>query len=107
LQDGETILLGQTPVRVFAVPGHTGGSAAYLVNGVLFLGDSADATSEGQLRGAPWAFSDDAAQNRASLVRLHQQLTEEGAEVQAIAFAHSGVLVRGLAPLAAFAQQNR
>jgi len=106
LRDGETVLLGEIPVQVYAVPGHTGGSAAYLVNRVLFLGDSADATSEGQLRGAPWAFSDDAAQNRASLVRLHQQLTEEGAEVQAIAFAHSGVLVRGLAPLAAFAERN-
>lgn len=106
LQDGDTAMLGETPVRVFAVPGHTGGSAAYLVNGVLFLGDSADATTEGELRGAVWAFSDDAAQNRASLVRLHQRLVEEGAAVQAIAFAHSGVLVQGLAPIAAFARRN-
>ena len=106
LQDGDTVMLGQTPVRVFAVPGHTDGSAAYLVNGVLFLGDSADATTEGELRGAPWVFSDDQAQNRASLVRLQQRLAEEGAGVQAMAFAHSGVLIQGLAPLAAFAQQN-
>jgi glyoxylase-like metal-dependent hydrolase (beta-lactamase superfamily II) len=105
LQDGDGAMLGDTMVRVYAVPGHTGGSAAYLVNGVLFLGDSADATTKGELRGAPWAFSDDAAQNRASLVRLHQRLVEEGLTVQAIAFAHSGVLARGLAPLAAFAEE--
>ena len=106
LQDGDGAMLGETMVRVFAVPGHTGGSAAYLVNGVLFLGDSADATSAGELRGAPWAFSDDAAQNRRSLVRLHQRLVEEALTVQAIAFAHSGVLVNGLVPLAAFAARN-
>src|SRR5207249_3292967 len=34
LKDGDTVTLGQTPFRVFAVPGHTGGSAAYLVNEV-------------------------------------------------------------------------
>lgn len=106
LQDGDGVMLGEAMVRVYAIPGHTGGSAAYLVNGVLFLGDSADATTEGELRGAPWAFSDDAAQNRASLVSLHQRLVEEGASVEAIAFAHSGVLVNGLVPLATFAQQN-
>ena len=106
LRDGETVLLNEMPVQVFAVPGHTGGSAAYLVNRVLFMGDSADATTEGALRAAVWAFSDDPAQNRASLVRLHQRLTEEGEAVEAIAFAHSGVLVQGLAPLAAFAEQN-
>lgn len=106
LQDGETVMLGTTSVRVFAIPGHTGGSAAYLVEGVLFVGDSADASSDGDIRAAPWAFSDDQAQNRSSLVGLHQRLSEEGAQVEAIAFAHSGVLVRGLAPLAAFAQQN-
>ena len=100
-------MLGQISVRVFAIPGHTAGSAAYLVNGVLFLGDAADATSNGGLRGAPWLFSDDQAQDRASLVALPQRLSQEGADVKAIAFAHSGVLANGLAPLMAFAQQNQ
>ena len=107
LHDGETVALGEIAVQVFAVPGHTGGSAAYLANNVLFLGDSADATTEGALRAAVWAFSDDPAQNRASLIRLHQRLIEQGAAVEAIAFAHSGVLVQGLRPLAGFAEQNR
>jgi glyoxylase-like metal-dependent hydrolase (beta-lactamase superfamily II) len=33
LHDGETVTLGQVSVQVFAVPGHTPGSAADLVNG--------------------------------------------------------------------------
>ena len=107
LQDGETVMLDQVPVRVFAVPGHTAGSAAYLVNGVLFLGDAADATSDGRIRPAPWVFSDSQAQDRASLVHLDQRLIQEGSDVRAIAFAHSGVLVKGLAPLSAFARQNQ
>jgi glyoxylase-like metal-dependent hydrolase (beta-lactamase superfamily II) len=107
LRDGETVMLGEVLVQVYAIPGHTGGSAAYLANNVLFLGDSADATTEGTLRAAVWAFSDDPAQNRASLVRLHERLTEQGAAVEAIAFAHSGVLAHGLAPLAGFAAENR
>lgn len=106
LKDGETVTLGQTQARVFAVPGHTAGSAAYLINGVLFLGDAADTSSGGEVEGSPWIFSDSQSQDRASLVSLDQRLLREGADVKAIAFAHSGVLTEGLAPLAAFAQKN-
>jgi len=38
LHDGEVVNVGTAKVQVFAVPGHTAGSAAYLVNGVLLLG---------------------------------------------------------------------
>jgi glyoxylase-like metal-dependent hydrolase (beta-lactamase superfamily II) len=107
LQDGETVMLDQLPVRVFGVPGHTAGSAAYLVNGGLFLGDAADATSDGTIKPAPWIFSDSQALDRASLVNLDRRLIQDGSDVKAIAFAHSGVLVNGLAPLTAFAQQNQ
>jgi glyoxylase-like metal-dependent hydrolase (beta-lactamase superfamily II) len=106
LQDGETVMLDQVTVHLFAVPGHTAGSAAYLVNGVLFLGDAADATNNATIKPATWIFSDSQAQDRASLVHLDQRLMQDGSDVKAIAFAHSGVLVRGLAPLTAFAQQN-
>jgi hydroxyacylglutathione hydrolase len=106
LQDGETIALGQTQVRVFAVPGHTAGSAAYLVNGVLFLGDAADAARDGTVKGAPWVFSDSQAEDRASLVRLEQRLAQEATPVKAIVFAHSGALADGLAPLTAFTRSN-
>jgi glyoxylase-like metal-dependent hydrolase (beta-lactamase superfamily II) len=105
LHDGETFALGTASVRVFAVPGHTAGSTAYLVNDVLFIGDSADVTSDGQIDGAPWIFSDDQAENRASLRRLAQVLAEDGTTVRAIVPAHSGS-VEGLAPLTAFAQSE-
>ena len=107
LQDGETVVIGHTSVRVFAVPGHTAGSAAYLVNGTLFLGDAADVASDGKITGSPWIFSTSQSQDRASLVALNQRLVKEGADVKAIAFAHSGVLIEGLAPLTAFADKNR
>ncbi|HEX8434306.1 MBL fold metallo-hydrolase [Archangium sp.] len=100
LKDGETLQVGTLPVRVFAIPGHTGGSAAYLVNGVLFLGDSADATKDGQLVGAKWPVTDDRAQNHASLQALAARLKPE--EVRQLVFSHTGVLA-GYAPLQAFA----
>jgi glyoxylase-like metal-dependent hydrolase (beta-lactamase superfamily II) len=107
LHDGETVVVGQTPVRVFATPGHTGGSASYLVNGVLFLGDAADTDSNGKLAGSPWIFSDSQANDVASLVRLDQRLVQEHVDVKALDFAHSGVRTEGLAPLTAFAKNHQ
>jgi glyoxylase-like metal-dependent hydrolase (beta-lactamase superfamily II) len=101
LVDGETLELGNVKVRVFAVPGHTAGSAAYLANGVLFLGDSAGASSDGKILGAPKLFSDDSAQNRASLHALAERLAPEAGSIKALVPAHSGVL-QGLGPLTAF-----
>jgi glyoxylase-like metal-dependent hydrolase (beta-lactamase superfamily II) len=106
LKDGETVAFGQTEIRSFAIPGHTAGSAAYLVNGVLFLGDAADVGRGGEVQGAPWVFSDSQTEDRASLVALERRLGSEGVAVKAIAFAHSGVLTDGLAPLSAFAQKQ-
>jgi glyoxylase-like metal-dependent hydrolase (beta-lactamase superfamily II) len=106
VRDGESLSVGQASVRVFAVPGHTAGSAAYLVSGVLFLGDAADTNDAGVVSGSPWIFSDSQAQDRASLAHLAQVLQQEHADVKALAFAHSGVRMEGLAPLIAFAQRN-
>lgn len=106
LTDGEQVRVGDASVRVFAVPGHTAGSAAYLVNGVLFVGDSADIDSGGGLQGAPWIFSDSQPQNQASLVALARRLAREQMTVTAIAPAHSGVATDGLAPLEAFARTH-
>jgi glyoxylase-like metal-dependent hydrolase (beta-lactamase superfamily II) len=105
LNDGEVVMLDTLPVRVYAVPGHTAGSAAYLVNGALFIGDSADIASDGRLQGSPWIFSDSQADNRASLVRLEQRLVSDGANVRVIVPSHSGT-ASGLAPLTAFARGN-
>lgn len=105
LHDGDVVALGGTSIRVYAVPGHTAGSAAYFVDGVLFVGDSADVASDGSLQGSPWVFSDSQAENRASLVRLEQRLTADGANVTTIVPSHSGT-TDGLAPLTAFARAN-
>jgi glyoxylase-like metal-dependent hydrolase (beta-lactamase superfamily II) len=98
LHDGEVVDLGTAKVQVFAVPGHTAGSAAYLVNGILMLGDAADADSHGRVKGSPWLFSKDRAQDRESLRRLAMRLAGQGG-VQALVFSHSGVLKQGIEPL--------
>lgn len=88
LTDGQTVTVSGTPVRVFAMPGHTKGSAAYLVGGVLFFGDIAGHTTEDRVKRAPWVFSDDTAIAAKSIQRLATLLKPE--EVQTFAFAHSG-----------------
>lgn len=87
--DGETVTVGTTAVRVFSLPGHTAGSAAYLTHGVLFLGDSAGLKSNGTLAGSPWALSDDSAQNHQSLRALADRLRPEQVQIVAIAPAHT------------------
>lgn len=107
LSDGAAIQLGKLNVRAFAVAGHTAGCAAYLVEGVLIMGDSADMSSGGRLTGSPWLFSDNQVQNRASLVRLEQLLSKEAADIRTLVFSHSGAVNQGLAPLTVFANSMR
>lgn len=102
LHDGESLTLGNRLVRVFAVPGHTKGSAAFLVAGVLFLGDSADARHSGTLAAGRWLFTENPARNRASLRQLLMEVKPWAGEVKAIACAHSGMLTNGLNPLFEF-----
>ncbi len=90
LKDGAVTTVGAKSIRAIAMPGHTAGSAAYLVSGVLFLGDSAGMKTDGKLAPAPWAFSDDGAKNRASLVALGKMLESEKAAVVAIVPGHTG-----------------
>lgn len=105
LRDGDVITFGGTQIRVYAVPGHTAGSAAFLADGVLFVGDSADVTTNGDLQGSAWIFSDSQEENRAALVRLEQRLVADRARVTAIVPSHSGYTA-GLAPLTDFARAN-
>ncbi|HEY3451326.1 MAG TPA: MBL fold metallo-hydrolase [Myxococcales bacterium] len=104
LADGETVEISGVSFRAFAVPGHTKGSVAFLARGVLFMGDSSETTSAGALAPAKRLTSDDLALNKDSLVKLAQRLAPSAGEVKAIAPGHSGVLVKGLAPLADFAR---
>ncbi len=103
--DGDVVTVGDIPVRVFAIPGHTPGSAAYLARGVLFLGDSADASKEGRVVPAAYIFSDDQARNRDSLKQLAARLEPFAPEVRVLAFSHSGTL-NGFEPLRAFAREH-
>ncbi|MEQ1504759.1 MAG: MBL fold metallo-hydrolase [Myxococcota bacterium] len=104
--DGAAVPVGPLVARVFATPGHTVGSATWLVNGVLFFGDEASATSDGAVTPAPWVFSDDQGQATDALVGLVDRLDAEHLTVEALAFAHTGPLT-SMAPLATFAQHHR
>ena len=90
LKDGAVTTVGAKSIRAITTPGHTAGSAAYLVSGVLFLGDSAGMKTDGKLAPPPWAFSDDLAKSRASLVALGKMLESEKATVVAIVPGHTG-----------------
>ena len=97
LEDGDVVTASGTEVEVFALPGHTPGSAAYLVYGVLFLGDSAAAAYDGSVQ-ANWIFSEDSELNEESLASLARRLKDRADHVQQIAFGHQGP-VNGLGPL--------
>ncbi|MFZ5478710.1 MAG: MBL fold metallo-hydrolase [Myxococcota bacterium] len=99
VRDGAAVTVGDRTFEGFHLPGHTAGSAAWLVDGVLFLGDNATIDAEGRLRPAPWVFSDDTAQNRASLRALAERV--EGRDVRRLVPSHSGSHA-GAAPLLAF-----
>jgi hydroxyacylglutathione hydrolase len=92
LANNTIVTTGTKNVRAFLIPGHTAGSAAYLVDGVLFLGDSAGCASDGHVVGAPYAFSDSQPQNQQSLKKLAEELVATHGEVKALVFAHSAAL---------------
>lgn len=105
LKDGEVISIGDLRVETFAVPGHTPGSAVFFARGVLFFGDSAGASSNGELVKAVRVFSKDSAQNLASLRALEARLLPRQSEVRVLAFAHSGAL-SDFGSLIAFANRH-
>ncbi|PKL17485.1 MAG: hypothetical protein CVV49_11005 [Spirochaetae bacterium HGW-Spirochaetae-5] len=102
LKDGEVVTLGSLKIEVFSIPGHTAGSAAYLVNGVLFLGDAALSSSDDKIKHAVWAFSTDVNQQNRSLKSLALKLLPRKNEIKSIVFSHSGH-IEGLQPLINFA----
>jgi glyoxylase-like metal-dependent hydrolase (beta-lactamase superfamily II) len=99
LDDGEVMWLGTLRLQVFALPGHTIGSAAYLVDDVLFLGDAAYVSSGGDITGPTWIFSTDVQQSDQSLRALVERLDDLNLEVRTVAPSHSAATGNGLAPL--------
>jgi hydroxyacylglutathione hydrolase len=63
-------VFGRDTVRAFPVPGHTPGSAAYLLRGVLFVGDAVAYSYLTGFRPAFGVFTDDPERGRASLAAL-------------------------------------
>lgn len=101
LKDGEVLTYGDKTFHVLAVPGHTVGSAVYLVAGILYFGDAASAGKNGKVIAPPKIFSDDAPQAVASLAALGARLKAESLAVTTFAFAHSATLPARLDLLAA------
>jgi hydroxyacylglutathione hydrolase len=92
LRDGELVDIGELRVEVFAMPGHSRGSAALLCEGVLFLGDAAASTIDGRLTGPPPVFSADRAQGEASLAALAIRLSPRASEIRWLCPSHQGCL---------------
>lgn len=94
-------LVGDGHVFVYAVPGHTAGSMAFVVNGVLFFGDAATGADDGHIKAPPGPFSDDQAEGVASLHALATKLA--GVDLSTFAYAHGGPSPADLAKLSAVA----
>lgn len=102
LHDGERLDVSGTSVDVFGVPGHTPGSAAYLVYGVLFLGDSATAAYDGSFQ-PNTVLGSDPSQTGPSLRALSARLKSRRADILDLAFGHQGAL-HGFDPLLKWAE---
>lgn len=101
LQDGDEVVLGDYTIHVYAVTGHTRGSAVYEVDGVLLMGDTVIAQKDGSLAPPAERYSDDPAENDASVRALMERLDEAGVAVDWVAPSHSGP-VRGTKALRAY-----
>lgn len=77
---------GTDTVYAFLLPGHTAGSAAYLIDGVLFAGDAVSRRPFSGWVTAKHGYSDDPARSRAELERLFDRL--DGHTVRWVCTAH-------------------
>lgn len=80
-----TLAFGRDTVHAFLVPGHTPGSTAYLVRGIVFAGDALAKTPFGFRHALP-GYSDDVDRAAASLRSLFDRL--EAYDVRLICTAH-------------------
>jgi glyoxylase-like metal-dependent hydrolase (beta-lactamase superfamily II) len=80
-------VFGADTVRVFLVPGHTDGSSAYLVRGVLFAGDAIGFVPLAGFKSARRGFSDDTELAADNLGRLFDRL--KAYDVDAVCTAHA------------------
>ena len=71
-----TFAFGADTVHAFVLPGHTAGSAAYLVRGVLFLGDAASRRPFSGYVSAKHGYSDDTERSRRELAALFERISD-------------------------------
>jgi glyoxylase-like metal-dependent hydrolase (beta-lactamase superfamily II) len=69
-----TFTFGDDTVHAFVMPGHTSGSAAYLIRGVLFLGDAASRRPFQGYVSAKYGYSDDTERSRRELAALFERI---------------------------------
>ncbi len=87
--DGDAVALGPYTIELLHLPGHTAGHSAYLVGGVLVLGDAVVVDEPG-LAVIPRSFSDNHRQNIASLYDLATRLLPRRDSITHLAASHSG-----------------
>jgi glyoxylase-like metal-dependent hydrolase (beta-lactamase superfamily II) len=92
LTDQQSVTVGGLQVTAYEVSGHTPGSAVYLADGVLFLGDAASIGRNQKIRGPVYLFSTNAAQGIANLGELMKKLAPRLNEIEFVTSSHSGTL---------------
>lgn len=75
-QGDTAFTFGADTVYAFTIPGHTAGSAAYLLRGVLFLGDAVSRRPFAGYVSAKSGYSDDAARARRELAALLERIAQ-------------------------------
>jgi glyoxylase-like metal-dependent hydrolase (beta-lactamase superfamily II) len=88
--NGQEVMVGEKTVRAYHLPGHTSGSMAYVVDGVLFVGDALYFKQNGQAGLSPAPLNWDSQVAASSLGVLLEQLDRDGIEISAVVPSHSG-----------------
>jgi len=70
VRPGQTLTVGEATVEVFAAPGHTVGSAVYVVDGRWLVAGDAFGLDGATWTEPPWIFCQDPAQARETMARL-------------------------------------
>ncbi len=91
-KDEEIFKFGKVTLQAFSVPGHTKGSAVFLVNDTLIFGDTANHKTPDLIKDTPWIFSENTKESHAALIQLEHKLTSRSNEIKHLVFSHSGSL---------------
>lgn len=88
VEDGQEIVQGDMTFRVYGVAGHTGGSLAYQVGDVLFVGDAMYFDTHGKAKLPPPMITPHRSLAKKSLTTLVNEL--DGVGIETVLPSHSG-----------------